>query len=145
MNYLFHFLAPVVPPPLSMMSSSNNSGYITVDQANKMLLKQNNVNTSRDPRAYSKVAIAPNSSAASKPTLNTSDQRTLSNSTNSSEPRIKQTNNSVVPTASAASTTSGAASLVMSAKDLQVESRPPFMKVVTTLDDGSSATKSTMV
>ena len=42
-----------------MMSSSNNSGYITVDQANKMLLKQNTVNTSRDPRAYSKVAIPP--------------------------------------------------------------------------------------
>ena len=35
--------------------------------------------------------------------------------------------------------------LVMSAKDLQVESRPPFRKVVTTVDGGNSLTKSTMV
>ena len=174
-----------------MMSSSNNSGYITVDQANKMLLKQNTVNTSRDPRAYSKVAIPPIST-----NLDTSDRTSgiSSNSTNNSGasaysmasgiPRNQLTsgqnqltsgqnqltsgqnqltsgfrngsqlldtsdrtggistnssNNSA--TASAAS----AASLVMSAKDLQVESRPPFMKVVTTLDNGSSATKSTMV
>merc|ERR1712088_798246 len=60
------------------MSSSNNSGYITVDQANKMLLKQNTVNTSRDPRAYSKVAIPPIST-----NLDTSD-RTSGISPNSS-------------------------------------------------------------
>ena len=35
--------------------------------------------------------------------------------------------------------------LVMSAKDLQVESRPPFRKVLTTVDGGNSLTKSTMV
>ena len=64
-----------------MMSSSNNSGYITVDQANKMLLKQNTVNTSRDPRAYSKVAIPPIST-----NLDTSDRTSgiSSNSTNNS-------------------------------------------------------------
>ena len=64
-----------------MMSSSNNSGYITVDQANKMLLKQNTVNTSRDPRAYSKVAIPPIST-----NLDTSDRTggISSNSTNNS-------------------------------------------------------------
>ena len=185
-----------------MMSSSNNSGYITVDQANKMLLKQNTVNTSRDPRAYSKVAIPPIST-----NLDTSDRTSgiSSNSTNNSGasaysmasgiPRNQLTSGqnqltssqnqltsgpnqltsgqnqltsgqnqltSGYPTGSqlldtsdrissnssnnsATASTASAASLVMSAKDLQVESRPPFMKVVTTLDNGSSATKSTMV
>ena len=171
-----------------MMSSSNNSGYITVDQANKMLLKQNTVNTSRDPRAYSKVAIPPIST-----NLDTSDRTSgiSSNSTNNSGasaysmasgiPRNQltsgqnqltsgqnqltsgqnqltsgfRTGSQLLDTSdrissnssnnSATASTASAASLVMSAKDLQVESRPPFMKVVTTLDNGSSATKSTMV
>ena len=177
-----------------MMSSSNNSGYITVDQANKMLLKQNTVNTSRDPRAYSKVAIPPIST-----NLDTSDRTSgiSSNSTNNSGasaysmasgiPRNQLTsgqnqltsgqnqltsgqnqltsgywtgsqqldtsdcissnssNNSATASAASPASAASAASLVMSAKDLQVESRPPFMKVVTTLDNGSSATKSTMV
>ena len=177
-----------------MMSSSNNSGYITVDQANKMLLKQNTVNTSRDPRAYSKVAIPPIST-----NLDTSDRMSgiSSNSTNNSGasaysmasgiPRNQLTsgqnqltsgqnqltsgqnqltsgyrtgsqqldtsdcissnssNNSATASAASPASAASAASLVMSAKDLQVESRPPFMKVVTTLDNGSSATKSTMV
>ena len=167
-----------------MMSSSNNSGYITVDQANKMLLKQNTVNTSRDPRAYSKVAIPPIST-----NLDTSDRTSgiSSNSSNNSGasaysmasgiPRNQLTSGQNQLTSgqnqltsgfrngsqlldtsdrtggistnssnnSATASTASAASLVMSAKDLQVESRPPFMKVVTTLDNGSSATKSTMV
>ena len=174
-----------------MMSSSNNSGYITVDQANKMLLKQNTVNTSRDPRAYSKVAIPPIST-----NLDTSDRTggISSNSSNNSGasaysmasgiPRNQLTSGQNQLTSgqnqltsgqnqltsgfrngsqlldtsdrtggistnssnnSATASTASAASLVMSAKDLQVESRPPFMKVVTTLDNGSSATKSTMV
>ena len=171
-----------------MMSSSNNSGYITVDQANKMLLKQNTVNTSRDPRAYSKVAIPPIST-----NLDTSDRTSgiSSNSSNNSGasaysmasgiPRNQltsgqnqltsgqnqltsgqnqltsgfRTGSQLLDTSdrissnssnnSATASTASAASLVMSAKDLQVESRPPFMKVVTTLDNGSSATKSTMV
>ena len=160
-----------------------------------MLLKQNTVNTSRDPRAYSKVAIPPIST-----NLDTSDRTSgiSSNSTNNSGasaysmasgiPRNQLTSGqnqltsgqnqltsgqnqltpgqnqltSGFPTGSqlldtsdrissnssnnsATASTASAASLVMSAKDLQVESRPPFMKVVTTLDNGSSATKSTMV
>ena len=164
-----------------MMSSSNNSGYITVDQANKMLLKQNTVNTSRDPRAYSKVAIPPIST-----NLDTSDRTggISSNSSNNSGAAVYsmasgapqnqltsvqnqlasgqnqltsgyRTGSQLLDTSdrissnssnnSATASTASAASLVMSAKDLQVESRPPFMKVVTTLDNGSSATKSTMV
>ena len=167
-----------------MMSSSNNSGYITVDQANKMLLKQNTVNTSRDPRAYSKVAIPPistnletsdrtsgissnstNNSGASAYSMAsgiprnqltsgqnqlvsgqnqlTSGFRTGSQLLDNSDPSVGISSNS--SNKSATASTASAASLVMSAKDLQVESRPPFMKVVTTLDNGSSATKSTMV
>merc|ERR1711874_870356 len=123
--------APVASPPMSAPSSGNNSGYITVDQANKMILKQNTgVNSNLDPRAYSKVAIAPISPSKSP----TSDSPNGTNSTNSAS-----------STPSAATPTAAAPSLVMSAKDLQVETRPPFMKVVTTLDDGSSATRSTMV
>ena len=170
-----------------MMSSSNNSGYITVDQANKMLLKQNTVNTSRDPRAYSKVAIPPistnldtsdrtggissnssNNSGASAYSMAsgiprnqlTSGQNQLTSGQNQltsgfrngsqlldTSDRISSNSSNNSATASTASPASAAsaASLVMSAKDLQVESRPPFMKVVTTLDNGSSATKSTMV
>ena len=178
-----------------MMSSSNNSGYITVDQANKMLLKQNTVNTSRDPRAYSKVAIPPistnldisdrtsgissnstNNSGASAYSMAsgiprnqlTSGQNQLTSGQNqltSGQNQLTSGQNQLTsgfPTGSqlldtsdrissnssnnsATASTASAASLVMSAKDLQVESRPPFMKVVTTLDNGSSATKSTMV
>ena len=160
-----------------MMSSSNNSGYITVDQANKMLLKQNTVNTSRDPRAYSKVAIPPISTnldtsdrtsgissnslnnpgaAASMASQNqlTSGQNQLTSGQNQLTSGFR-TGSQLLDTSdrissnssnnSATASTASAASLVMSAKDLQVESRPPFMKVVTTLDNGSSATKSTMV
>ena len=171
-----------------MMSSSNNSGYITVDQANKMLLKQNTVNTSRDPRAYSKVAIPPistnldtsdrtggissnstNNSGASAYSMAsgipqnqlTSGQNQLTSGQNQLTSGQNQltsgfrTGSQLLDTSdrissnssnnSATASTASAASLVMSAKDLQVESRPPFMKVVTTLDNGSSATKSTMV
>ena len=166
-----------------MMSSSNNSGYITVDQANKMLLKQNTVNTSRDPRAYSKVAIPPistnldtsdrtggissnssNNSGASAYSMAsgiprnqlTSGQNQLTSGQNQlTSGQNQRTGSQLLDTSdrnssnssnnSATASTASAASLVMSAKDLQVESRPPFMKVVTTLDNGSSATKSTMV
>jgi len=116
--------APVIPPPLvvSKATTSAGSGYITVDEANKMLLKQNTVNTNLDPRAYSKVAIAPISSSP----MDTIDRPSGNTSANNAS-------------------TAASSPLVMSAKDLQVETRPPFMKVVTTLDDGSSATKSTMV
>merc|ERR1711988_690920 len=125
--------ASVASPPMAAPSSGNNSGYITVDQANKMILKQNTgVNSNLDPRAYSKVAIAPISPSSSK--SHTIDSPNGTNSTNSAS-----------STPSAATPTAATPSLVMSAKDLQVETRPPFMKVVTTLDDGNSATRSTMV
>ena len=81
--------SPSIPP---VSATPKNNGYITVDEANKMLFKQN------AERAYSKVAIAP-----------------ISNQ------------------------------IVMSAKDLQVESKPPFRKVVTSLEEANSTTKSTMV
>lgn len=118
-------ITPVVsPPPSGPFSASTNSfhlgptpadrkpvsnGYITVDEANKMLLRQNITDTSSDPRAYSKVAIAPISASSNE------------------------------------NPSSSSSTLVMSAKDLQVETKPPFRKVVTTLDDGNSVTRSTMV
>ncbi len=94
------------------------NGYITVAEANQMLLKED-ASLSSDPRAYSKVAIAPAD-------LQLPVRITRPSSNEEVSPLTSNT-------------------LVMSAKDLQVETRPPFKKVVTTLDDGSSATKSTMV
>ena len=93
-----------------------------------MLLKQNSVNTPNNPRAYSKVAMAPISSCPNS-TVAPSSGETVSTST----PPGGQISYE------------GQNALLMSAKDLQVETRPPFMKVVTSLDDGNTKTKSTMV
>ena len=91
-----------IPSPVtsSQASKPRSSGYITVDEANKM--RKNSVVS--DPRAYSKVAIAPMTASASS---------------------------------------KGA--VVMSAKDLHVQTKPPYKQVVTSLDDGNTATKATMV
>lgn len=107
----------VMSPTMNFAVRPAGNGYITVEEANHVKLIPENCIVS-DPRAYSKVATLPASPLEERPL----------------PPEAE---------ASAASTAS-TTMVVMSAKDLQVETKAPYKKVVTSLD-GNSVTTSTMV